>query len=333
MLTLPIPMISALVLGFLLLRVWIGDRRAGTLVILIALCAAQGIIISLAQHYRVAGFALVQPITATMIPPMAWVTFQTTAVRAYRTTDAVHLAGPVGAALALAIRPELLNFIIPGLFLGYGVAILLVGRQGGDATPRLRLENADLPGKVWQVIGASLIASALSDVLIIAALIGGAAFLQPWIISLFSSGMLLVVGGLSLSSVLTAPLADAIDAPGPAISDQDVQIVQRLDALMAARTPYLDPDLTLVQLSRKLVVPAKQLSGAINRVTGGNVSRYINNARIKTAQDLMTQGKSVTEAMLDSGFNTKSNFNREFLRFAGRNPRDWLSGQERPNAS
>ena len=325
--TLPIPMISALVLGFLLVRLVLVERRAGPLAWLLALCAAQGVIISLAQHYRVAGFALVQPITATMIPPMAWLAFQTTAVRGFRAADALHLAGPAGAALALAIRPELLNLLIPGLFLGYGAAILWVGRQGGDATPRLRLETGDLPGRVWQVIGAALIASGLSDVLIVAAVIAGAGFLQPWIISIFSSAMLLVVGGLSLSGALAAPQSDDSDPPEPAVSEHDIRIVQRLDELMAAKAPYLDPDLTLAQLARKLVVPAKQLSGAINRVTGGNVSRYVNGARIRRAQDLMLQGRSVTEAMLESGFNTKSNFNREFLRVAGRSPSDWLAGR------
>lgn len=325
--TLPIPMISALVLGFLLVRVWLVDRRAGPLAVLLSMCAAQGVIISLAQHYEVAGFGLLQPITATMIPPMAWVAFQTTAVRRFRASDLMHMAGPVSAAVSLAIWPDLLNLIIPGLFLAYGATILWVGRQGGDATPRLRLENGDLPGKVWQVIGASLIASALSDVLIVAALTAGASFLQPWIISIFSSAMLLVVGGLSLSTALNAPRNDAAVAPELEISDHDVQIVARLDAFMAAKAPYLDPDLTLAQLSRRLVIPAKQLSGAINRVTGGNVSRYINNARIRTAQDLMKQGKSVTEAMLESGFNTKSNFNREFLRVEAKSPSDWLMNQ------
>ena len=35
--------------------------------------------------------------------------------------------------------------------------------------------------------------------------------------------------------------------------------------------------------------------------------------------------------MLASGFNTKSNFNREFLRVTGKNPSDWLkSGRTIP---
>ena len=37
----------------------------------------------------------------------------------------------------------------------------------------------------------------------------------------------------------------------------------------------------------------------------------------------MEGGAGVTDAMLASGFNTKSNFNREFRRVTGRTPSDW----------
>ena len=94
--------------------------------------------------------------------------------------------------------------------------------------------------------------------------------------------------------------------------------------VMAAQALYLNPDLTLAQLARKLLVPVKQLSGAINRVTGENVSRYINNARVKAAQGALLKGDNVTTAMLAAGFNTKSNFNREFLRVVGASPSEWL---------
>ncbi|NHF73821.1 AraC family transcriptional regulator [Paracoccus xiamenensis] len=43
--------------------------------------------------------------------------------------------------------------------------------------------------------------------------------------------------------------------------------------------------------------------------------------------DMLLQGQSVADAMLSSGFNTKSNFNREFLRVAGASPSDWLQGE------
>ena len=70
---------------------------------------------------------------------------------------------------------------------------------------------------------------------------------------------------------------------------------------------------------------AKQLSATINRATGGNVSRYVNGFRIRHACERLKAGDNVTSAMLNSGFNTKSNFNREFLRTTGYSPRVWLA--------
>lgn len=323
--SLPIPMICSFVLGFLLLRVWFIDRRHGPLVVLLALCMVQGLVTSMAQHYRVPGFQILQPITATFIPPMAWVAFQATAVRRFAKSDYLNLLGPLCAFVSFVVSPNFLDTLIPALFFGYGIAILWVSLQGADAMPRMRFETGDIPGKIWQVIGAALIASALSDVLIVSAQMLGAAYLQPWIISIYSSIMLLIVGGLSLSSALENAPAETDDVSELPISGQDVEIIEKLDALMAARQLFLNPDLTLSLLSRSLLIPAKQLSAAVNRVTGENVSRYINAARVKAAQEALVDGQNVTNAMLSSGFNTKSNFNREFLRVSGKNPSDWLA--------
>ena len=81
----------------------------------------------------------------------------------------------------------------------------------------------------------------------------------------------------------------------------------------------LQPALT----SRRMGVPAKQLSAAINRSTGANVSRYVNGFRVENACERLMAGEAVTNAMLSSGFNTRSNFNREFRRITGKSPVDW----------
>ena len=327
--SLPIPLISSLILGALLIRMWFIDRKHGPLGILLGVCAIQGVIISLAQHYHVPGFSLIQPVTATLIAPMAWVAFQATAVRHVASVDYLNLLGPLCALVSIIVAPNFLDMLIPALSAGYGIAILWVSMQGADAMPRLRLGAGDLPGYIWQIIGGALIAAAFTDVLIVGAQQLELGYLQPWIISIYSSAMLLIVGGLSLSPAIETETTEAeVVGPEPQVSDQDAEIIAKLEVLMAEQHFYLNPDLTLSLLSRRLLVPAKQLSAAINRTTGGNVSRYVNAARIKAAQSKLMSGESITNAMLSSGFNTKSNFNREFLRVAGKSPSQWITEQK-----
>lgn len=326
--SLPVPMISALVLAFLLAQAWASGRRLGWLGALIVLCAGQSALIALVQHYGVRVLAPMQPISATVIPPLAWIALTASARRSLRLSDALHLAGPIAAATALALRPELLNLLLPGVFLGYGAAILSAAVGGEDSLPQLRIEAGDMPARIWQVIGVLLMASGLSDVLIVVADAAGLTELRPWIITVFSGAILLALGALSLSSALSRDLSESAspaspDDPDPVATEADLAIIARLEALMAERSLYLDPDLSLTRLSRRMGLPLKQLSAAINRVTGDNVSRYINKARIAAAQMRLAEGQSVTEAMLGAGFNTKSNFNREFLRVAGQSPSAW----------
>lgn len=326
MIALPIPLVVALVLVFLLVRLWLGERRVTPLAGLLALCAVQSAIISLVQFYGVAALRPVQPVTASLIPAAAYLAFAVSAVRGPARGDLLHLAGPVAVMLALGTQIYALDFLIPALFVGYGLAILWRCLGGPDALPKLRLDAGQGPARIWIIIAVSLIFSAFGDVTIILAQIAGAAWLQPILISGYAATNLLIIGGLSLSEGLSAPPEDPAPPP-PSADPGDPAIMEKLTALMAAEQPYLDPDLTLAKLARKLGVPAKPLSAAINRTTGQSVSRYINDARIKVAQSELLQGTRVTEAMLAAGFNTKSNFNREFLRVTGQSPSAWVQGQ------
>lgn len=328
--TLPIPMIGSLFLFFVLINALIRQRISLLFGVLLAAAAMQGVVISLAQHYEAGIFRMVQPVTAAVIPPLAWITFQGSAVRKLKLSrDWVHVIGPLFILFCLFFVPAQLDFAIPALFVAYGAAMLLTLAKGVDALPFVRLESGDLPRLIWQVIGFSLIASAASDVLIILSQMVGLSAWQPWIIAISTTVMLLIVGGLSLSQSLTRGDETTDQALSPeetnaASAEQDADIMARLDSLLAEQKLYLDPDLSLGQMSRKLRVPVKQLSGAINRSTGENVSRYINRQRIKAACMALESGENVTTTMYASGFNTKSNFNREFLRIMEVPPRVWL---------
>lgn len=77
--------------------------------------------------------------------------------------------------------------------------------------------------------------------------------------------------------------------------------------------------------SRKLGVPARHLSNAINQIYGASFSQYLNARRIDEAKILIRQfpEKALTELMLEAGFNSKSSFNKEFVRFEGTSPSEY----------
>lgn len=359
MLTFPVPMFGACVLLFLALRTVTGQDRHPGLVVFLLLCALQSLVLALNQHYQV-GFAnALQPITAALIPAVAWCAMVASAQRRLRIPfDLVHSAGPVLALLASLFLSEALDTLVPALFFGYGLAIVFTARDNGGALLKVHLDSGGLPYRMWRAVGYLLIVSALSDVLIVLVQIAGLAHWQPILISVFSSALLIALGLLSLSDAVgatanedasikpsaaepaesaeLAELADLADTKEPAAlaepversetiqSADDKKTVAMLQEYLNQSQLFLEPDLNLARLARKLSIPAKQLSAAVNRETGENVSRNINRFRIEHACAMMDSGSNVTTAIHASGFNTKSNFNREFNRVKNMTPSAWL---------
>ena len=104
-------------------------------------------------------------------------------------------------------------------------------------------------------------------------------------------------------------------------NEQDRDLMGRLRTLMENTELYADSNLTLARVARRLSVPARDVSGATNRVSGENFSRYINGFRIRHAQRLLCETDlPVTEIMFASGFVSKSSFNTEFRRITGQTP-------------
>lgn len=279
MLVLPIPLAVALVLAFLAFRFVVLRDGPSLFPLLLGAAAMQGTPISLVQHYGVAALQPVLPVTAALVPPLAYFAFRQAAIRAPALPGALpRAAAPLAIALAVLLGRGSLHWLpdvaLVALYAGYHATILFQAR-GCQDLPLARLEAGHLPRRIWQVVGASLLLSAVSDTAIAIALMSDAAWLRPLLVSFTLSLALLAVGLLGL---------------------------------VAAR------------LARCLHVPMKQLSAAINRLHGENVSRHVNGYRIRHACKLLSEGQSITAAMLASGFNTKSNFNLEFPRVTGETP-------------
>ncbi|NJS38864.1 MAG: AraC family transcriptional regulator [Rhodobacteraceae bacterium] len=323
MLALPISLIFSLILLFLLASLRARGPVVAGLVLLVAANVLQGAVNAGAQYYGIAAMRAVQPVSAMLVPPAAWLALVTAGLdRALRPRDVLHLVGPALALICGFALRDALDALIPAAYLGYGLAILLVLRRAGHALPRARLSAGGRPALLWAAIAAGLMLSAASDLVIVAVQLAGRTDLQPLIVSITGSLVLLGLGLLGISMQDdTGPSAEEAAPTGP--SEDDADLFARLDAHMTSRRPWTDPDLTLGQLARRLHVPVKQLSSAVNRCSGENISRYVNAHRVRAACEALRSGASVTTAMLDAGFATKSNFNREFNRVTGMAPSEW----------
>jgi len=331
---LPIPAFVALVLSYLALRAFLSEGRPFLVLFLVA-CALQSVLVTLVNGYNIGELRPLLPVSATMVPPLAWITFQDALVSRRQSHRFVwQIAAPVFTLFCRVFAPETIDIIVPLVFLGYGCAILLQVQNASDM-PLARLEAGRVPAVLWQGLGWALVGSALCDVLITLAFLTGNDSWIGWLITLSSSLVLLLLGMLSGSPSAMSPTEEVAQTVLPPLPEdtekEDREIVKKLEALLARDALHLDPNLTLLRLARRLQLPEKRLSRAVNRTTDSNVSRYINAWRIRHACTRIEEGASVTEAMLDSGFNTKSNFNREFLRETGLRPSQWQS--TRPKTS
>jgi AraC-like DNA-binding protein len=347
MLTLPLPVVVALALAYTAALAWFGADRARwhpLLVLLVAAVAAQSLLVGLVQHYGFMGLRALQPITASALPPLTWCAFLAAQVRPLRARDAVHVWPPLLVLLGLQFWPDGLDLLVIGPFVVYGLALLLALRPGAAELPLARLASGNVPQGLWRWVAVSLLVSALGDSVIFLDQLTQGGQSRSALISVMSSLMLLTLGSIGLSPEWrTSEPAEAVpqghalgsptlvsdpetepQAPDPDAETADPALLAKLDAHMGEARPWLNPDLTLLALARKLGVPSKALSAAVNLGHGENVARYVNRYRIEHACTLLRAGQPVTSALYDSGFNTKSNFHREFLRIHQLTPTQWV---------
>lgn len=113
------------------------------------------------------------------------------------------------------------------------------------------------------------------------------------------------------------------------VDEEVTQIVAKFDALMKDHQVFKDPDLSLNRVARKLGIPARKISSAVNQTHHQNISKVINAYRIEHAKTLLMQSdEAITDIFLSSGFQTKSNFNREFSRITGQTPSEYRSSPQ-----
>ncbi len=109
--------------------------------------------------------------------------------------------------------------------------------------------------------------------------------------------------------------------------DEAEKLVRSLEDYMTEQKPYLDANLTLPDLAAKLQVPSHHLSRVINEKQGSNFYEYINRYRVEEVKTKLSDTSITNLSLLgiayESGFNSKSAFNRVFKKMTGMTPSEF----------
>lgn len=115
---------------------------------------------------------------------------------------------------------------------------------------------------------------------------------------------------------------------GSYLKEADTELyVDKLKHFMATQKPYLEADLSLPELASQLEIPSHHLSRVINEQLGVNFFDFVNQYRVEEVKSRINnpefENLSLLGIAFDSGFNTKSAFNRIFKKVTGITPSEY----------
>jgi AraC-like DNA-binding protein len=101
----------------------------------------------------------------------------------------------------------------------------------------------------------------------------------------------------------------------------------KLKTFMMEEKPFLNPEITINELSEKVNIPPRYLSQVINDSLNKNFYDFINSYRIEEAKENLINShyakKTILEILYDAGFNSKSTFNKVFKDYTGLTPTEF----------
>ncbi|RCW20208.1 AraC family transcriptional regulator [Ciceribacter lividus] len=341
MLLVPLSFLVSLLLFVFLVRLLRQGREAlgrnRLFVVLIGLYVVQTALVGIRWGYGVTAVLPALPLLASLIPPLSFVAFRELAAEegAISARDWPHLLPTLCCVVAMLVGfRDPVDLVLIAEFAGYGLALLWLARLGPDGLVASRLDGTLRSYRSLQLTALALIGSAATDMAISLDLLLAGGRHAPAVVSAATTFILLMLG----VAAMTAGAEEADDAPEaepelqavPLATSADAEVAAALDRLMEGQRLFADAGLNLGRLARRLGLPARAVSNAVNRVHGMSVSQYVNNFRVAEACRLLgATDMPVTRIVFEAGFMTKSNFNREFLRVTGMNPTAWRAAAPR----
>lgn len=259
----------------------------------------------------------VRAVTAAVLPGMLYLFFVHQDERSWQRRDAVHLV-PALLMAGLQLWPGagwLIDALLLCLEIGYALALLAAGPAASLArTLRWRrlaaaflfsmaIMDLWIGLELWH--GQALTTAASGQALAVLLLIATASlFVQTWRDPEWWR---------HLPSLPPAEAGEAV----PAATLAEQEICRRLEQLFIEQRIHTAFGVGLDSIAGQLGLPPRTLSAAINRVHRRALRTLVNDHRVADAarqlSDPALTAKPITDIMFDAGFQTKSNFNKEFL--------------------
>lgn len=333
----PLPILTALlcaVIAVLAARLDLGRRQSAVLFsALFALFGLEALLVGLRFGYGVEQFTALQRLLPVFVGPLMYLPFAALAVPAARFANTLmrHLGGAVLLILLLQLLPQQLalgDWVISMSYCFYAVMLFRLWREGPDQLVHARLDVARAVNN-WIIWAVGL----LMLILVLDAAIAASFVLQKagYVAMIISVGTVLIIPFL-LGAFLVLPRfvkgSPGKARPAPMVDEEAARLEAAASELLTTTRLFLDPELSAQRLAKRLHVPVRKLSQAINDITGMNMSQYVNALRLAHAADLLqTSDESIAVIMGQSGFLTRSNFYREFQRLYGQTPAAYRQGK------
>lgn len=145
----------------------------------------------------------------------------------------------------------------------------------------------------------------------------------------------LAVAGYLRSKTIELNFSETTDEASeerrPLLADPELErLKQKLIKVMDEERPFLEPSLTLTDLTRAMGVNATVLSYVINKGFAKNFNDLVNQYRIEEVKSKLAAADDSTLLAIafDAGFNSKATFNRAFKKFTGLSPKEFQDGQQ-----
>lgn len=330
----PIPWVVTLLAGLAALATWRAPRLPNAarafLTAGLAALAVLGLVLGLRVTFDVEWSLLAQPLIALVTGSLIYLGLEAMSVEApYPWRRALLWHGvPISACLIAIVLSDrvLADLLIPLIMLTYLALLVRLAWQPADVFIHATPATAKRVRVGLLIVAAIYFLFLAVDITIQIAIVLAGPEALPGLITVATQVLSLVtvlMAALAIIAVYARPeVVPSVETTAEQKPNaDDHETLAAFAAMLDDTRLYTDPSLTLARAARRMGLPARALSRAVNRAGQANLSRYINGFRIRYAAQLLRDTDlPVTEVMLDAGFVSKSTFNAEFRRIEGTTP-------------